>query len=124
MVKMAADGCLNSIPFLLMTPPTVFKMKSFCLADQLHDTRDVHDKSCKILLFVELGLFIGGGGHKLHIYGTPMVKINMFTVLKILDIFGGFFCRYYVVFFNLDKKYKLLNNAILNRIFRMKNPGN
>lgn len=90
---MAADGCLNSIPFLLMTPPTVFKMKSFCLADQLHDTRDIHDKSCKILLFVELGLFIegGGGGNKLHIYGTPMVKINMFTVLKILDIFWVFF---------------------------------
>lgn len=88
---MAADGCLNSIPFLLMTPPTVFKMKSFCLADQLHDTRDIHDKSCKILLFVELGLFIEGGGHKLNIYGTPMVKINMFTVLKILDIFLVFF---------------------------------
>lgn len=98
---MAADGCLNSIPFLLMTPPTVFKMKSFCLADQLHDTRDVHDKSCKILLFVELGLFIEGGGHKLHIYGTPMVKINMFTVLKILDIFGGFFLQILRVFFKL-----------------------
>lgn len=41
---------------------SVFKMKSFCLAGQLHDTRDVHDKSCKILLFVELGLFIEGGG--------------------------------------------------------------
>lgn len=54
MVKMAADGCLNSIPFLLMTPPTVFKMKSFCLADQLHDTRDVHDKSCKYYYLLNL----------------------------------------------------------------------
>lgn len=72
MVKMAADGCLNSIPFLLMTPPTVFKMKSFCLADQLHDTRDIHDKSCKILLFVELGLFIEGGGGINCIYMVPL----------------------------------------------------
>lgn len=89
MVKMAADGCLNSIPFLLMTPPTVFKMKSFCLADQLHDTRDIHDKSCKILLFVELGL-----EYIWYPYGQDKYVYSFEDTRH----FWVFFCRYYVFF--------------------------
>lgn len=100
MVKMAADGCLNNIPFLQMTPPTVFKMKSFCLADQLHDTRDVHDKSCKILLFVELGLFIEGGGGGINcIYMVPYGQDKYVYSFEDTRHFWGFFLQILRVFF-------------------------